>query len=256
MGELTLEQRRHRLGSILKIGTAAVACLIISPIIFGVIKGMVGLAVSAAVGLTIVNLAPVLSMKLANWKIKAIVGEAKENPIETLTNVLIEKKKAFDEFRDRVTDSKAAAKDFRLKVDAFKQKFPARAAEFEQRAVSMESAVSQQERALKDAMFQIQAGESKLEEMKAYWEMSLAAQAASRATGMDTGDLYEKLKADTAVDAVFSSMNRVFAELETAAALSDQSGINVAQIEYHPAQSVMETGLASRTPSEPVWKDR
>ena len=36
---------------------------------------------------------------------------------------------------------------------------------------------------------------------------------------MDTGDAFEKLKADTACDAVFESMNMAFAQLEVAAAL-------------------------------------
>jgi hypothetical protein len=43
---------------------------------------------------------------------------------------------------------------------------------------------------------------------------------------MDTGDLYEKLKADTAVDAVFESMNKAFAQLEVEAALDDAPAIS------------------------------
>jgi hypothetical protein len=50
--------------------------------------------------------------------------------------------------------------------------------------------------------------------------MSQAAQAANAAAGMDTGDQFERLKADTACDAVFESMNRAFAELEVAASLA------------------------------------
>lgn len=56
--------------------------------------------------------------------------------------------------------------------------------------------------------------------MKAYYEMSQAAQEANRAAGMDTGDIYQQLKLDTACDAVFESVNRAFAELEVAATLS------------------------------------
>ena len=51
--------------------------------------------------------------------------------------------------------------------------------------------------------------------------------------GMDTGDLYEKLKADTAVDAVFDSMNKAFAQLEVAAALD-----NTPAIAYNKAETL------------------
>jgi hypothetical protein len=62
--------------------------------------------------------------------------------------------------------------------------------------------------------------------------MSQAAQEANKKAGMSTGDQFEKLKADTAVDAVFDSMNRAFAQLEVAAALesNDNPAQTVAQL--------------------------
>ena len=86
----------------------------------------------------------------------------------------------------------------------------------------------------------LEEGHNKLDEMKAYWDMSQAAQDANKAAGMDTGDQFERLKADTAVDAVFESMNRAFAELEVAAALDVNS-------DDKPDSSVAQLGV-----SEPV----
>lgn len=202
-----------------KVALIAVAGLLVSPIIFLTIKGLIGLAIAALVGLTIVTFAPWVSMKFANWKVKAITAEAGENPIETMVNLLTAKEQAFKEFEENVTNAVTARNGFKVKVEQFAKRYPARAAEFNQQLVNMTALVEQKKKALNDAQDSLEEGRHKLEEMRAYWEMSVAAQEANRAAGMDTGDLYERLKADTAVDAVLASVNRAFAQLEVAAAL-------------------------------------
>jgi hypothetical protein len=79
-----------------KIVIAGLVCLAVSPIIFAVVKGALGLLIAFIVGATTLTFTPWFTMKLANWKVKAIVAEAKANPIETLTNLVIDSKKAFD----------------------------------------------------------------------------------------------------------------------------------------------------------------
>jgi hypothetical protein len=122
------------------------------------------------------------------------------------------------------------------------QKYPARAPEFKTQLVRMTDLVERKKKALNDAEHMLEEGHNKLEEMKAYWEMSQAAQAANKAAGMDTGDQFEKLKSDTAVDAVFESMNRAFAELEVAAALdvdeSDKPAQAVAQLANNKSEVI------------------
>lgn len=208
-----------------QIGLVGLAALIISPVIFMVIKGLVGLAVAAAVGATIVTLTPWVSMKLANWRVKAIKDEARTNPIETMTNLLIEKQRAYGLFKTQVETAVTAYKDFETRCREFSRKYPDRAQEFNRQLVDMSSLVEQKKAALIQAKETLREGENKLVEMKAYWEMSQAAQAAHQAAGLDTGDLYEKLKADTAVDGVFESVNRAFAQLEVAAAISDTPAV-------------------------------
>jgi uncharacterized membrane protein len=77
-----------------KIVIAGLVCLAVSPIIFAVVKGALGLLIAFIVGATTLTFTPWFTMKLANWKVKAIVAEAKANPIETLTNLVIDSKKA------------------------------------------------------------------------------------------------------------------------------------------------------------------
>lgn len=210
---------REKIAKYAKWGIALLGAVIISPIIFMAIKGLVGLAIAFVVGTVIVNAAPVIAMKLANLKIKGIVHEAEVNPIETLTNLLIEKRRAYATFKENVIQASTAAKDFGVKVQQFSQRWPNRADEFKQQLQNMNELVHRKQLALNDAKNSLEEADAKLDEMKAYWEMSQSAQAANKAAGMDTGDIYEAMKAKVSMDAVTSSMNKAFAELEVAAAL-------------------------------------
>lgn len=225
---MNITDRFETLSTRFKWGVGLLAALIVSPIIFMVVKGLVGLAVAAVVGLAIIHGAPWLSMKFANWKIKGIRAEARENPIETMINLLAAKQEAFLVFRENVTAAVTARDTFKTKIEAFAKKYPARAPEFQTQLERMTDLVQRKKSALQDAKQSLEDGQIKLEEMQAYWEMSQAAQAANAAAGMDTGDQFERLKADTACDAVFESMNRAFAELEVAASLAVEEETSVA----------------------------
>lgn len=225
-----VEQKKQKFGNWVKLGALAVVGFLVAPFIMLTIKGLIGLGVAAAVGFTMVQLVPWFALKVANWKyrlidaekvahVKAVVGAASENPIETLTNLLLAKKKAFGEFKSAVERAVTARSNFKTKVAKFKERYPHRAAEFEAQLERMTDLVERKKRALGEAQKSLEDGDMKLEEMKAYYEMSKDAIEANRAAGMDTGDAFEKLKADTACDAVFESMNMAFAQLEVAAAL-------------------------------------
>jgi hypothetical protein len=214
-----IELKRQKYTKIFMVTFIAFLGLAVSPIIFLAIKGLVGLIAAGVIGLTAITFAPYLSMKFANWKVQAIVAESKENPIETMQNLLVAKKQAFHEFRVNVETAVTAYKSFETKTKQFAEQYPARAQEFKNQLDQMKQLVDGKKVSLKRAQGMLEEGDRKLVEMKAYWEMSQAAQAANKAAGMNTGDMYEKLKSDTAVDAVFESMNRAFAELEVAATM-------------------------------------
>ncbi len=254
MSTLSLAQRKEKIQRWAVIGLIVLAGLIVSPIIFLAIKGIVGLAIAAVLGLTITSFAPVISMKFANWRVKGIMQEAGENPIETMVNLLTEKRKAFETFHENVVAAVGARNSFHQKCQDFAKRWPARAPEFFKQLEAMNVLVERKKQALADAEQAIEAGEHKLDEMRAYWEMSKAAQAANEAAGMDTGDLYEKLKADTAVQAVFDSMNQAFAHVEVAAAL-DQNNITIQGVEYQPPADLNIVDMDINTPTrvrEPV----
>jgi len=249
-----IEQKKARFGNWIKIAALGVVGLAVAPFIMLAIGGLLGLGVAAAVAFLLVQLAPWFALKVANWKyrlieaekiehIKKVTESAAENPIETLTNLLQQKRQAFEVFKESVTQAATARDNFKLKVEKFAQRYPARAPEFERQLERMIDLVDRKKRALNDAKKSLEDGDMKLEEMKAYWEMSKDAIEANRAAGMDTGDAFEKLKADTACDAVFESMNTAFAQLEIAASLEMDP-------DDKPAQPVAQLGH-----SEPVVLD-
>lgn len=232
--------KRDKFSGWIRLAALAAVGLVVAPFIFMAIGGLVGLAIAAAVGFTFVQLAPWFALKIANWKyrlidaekvahIKGVTAAAEQNPIETLTALLIAKKQAFQVFKASVEQAVTARSNFKTKVEKFKQKYPARAQEFETQLARMTDLVERKKKALNEAQTSLEDGDNKLEEMKAYYEMSKDAIEANRAAGMDTGDAFEKLKADTACDAVFESMNMAFAQLEVAAALDVDEDDKLAQ---------------------------
>lgn len=218
----SLIEKRTNFSNKAKIAIAVAAALIVSPVIFMVIQGIVGLAIAAALGLVIVNAAPIMSMKLANWKIKEIVSEAKQNPIETLENLIIAKEQALKEFVKEVESAVAARNVFETKCNQFVKMYPARAKEFDTQLDAINIAVEQKKKALNMAKESINNAKEKLKECKAYYEMSIAVQNANAAMKMDTGDIYEQLKADTAIDSVMAHVSKTFGELEVAASMGTQ----------------------------------
>ena len=70
-----LDIRKARLSSAVKWGLGIAAAVLISPVIFLAVQGLIGLALAGIVGLAIINFAPVLGMKFANWKLKAIKAD-------------------------------------------------------------------------------------------------------------------------------------------------------------------------------------
>jgi hypothetical protein len=198
------------------------------------IGGLIGLGVAAAISFVLIQLAPWFALKVANWKyrlidaekvshIKAVTDAAARNPIETMTSMLVERHQAFDRFKKNVVEATTARDTFKEKLSQFTKQYPHRSSEFQVQLKRMADLVERKKAALVNAQQSLEDGQMKLEEMKAYWEMSQVMQAANKAAGMDTGDAFEKLKADTACDAVFESMNRAFAQMEVAAALDVNS---------------------------------
>lgn len=247
---MDLKQRFNQLDTRAKWGIGIIGAVIVSPIVYtaavSVISAAAAVAVAGVVGLAIIHGAPVVSMKFANWKIKGIVSEAQENPIETMVNLLANGQEAFATLKSNVIDSVTARDNFKTKAEQFAKKYPERAAEFNEKITMMNDRVEKKKQALNDAKRALDVGQDKLDEMRAYWDMSQALQAANKVVGLDNGDQFAKLKADTAVDAVFDSMNKAFAQMEVAASLDIESVDKPDALPYNASNVIEITPVTSK----------
>ncbi len=118
-----VEQKKAKFGNWIKVAALGVVGLLVAPFIMMAIGGLIGLAVAAAVGFVLVQLAPWFALKVANYKyrlmdaekvehIKQVVSAAEQNPIETLTSLLIAKKAAFQVFLAAVDQAITARSNF------------------------------------------------------------------------------------------------------------------------------------------------
>jgi hypothetical protein len=76
--EQSLEVRKVALSRNLKIAGAAVGCLVLAPLTFFILQGLLGmlaLVAAGVIGFTAIQLAPWYGDKLANWRMKLIMHE-------------------------------------------------------------------------------------------------------------------------------------------------------------------------------------
>jgi hypothetical protein len=211
-----MSQSNQKLALALKWGLGLAAAAVVAPVIFLTVKGLVGLAIAAVVGLAIINGAPVISSAFANWKMKGIKAVAAANPVEQLQNVLLERRGALRLFSERITDFATRVRQFESKLQSFKAQFPADAPKFDEQAAAMNQLLSLRRAKYEEVRQQLAAFELEVKKADAIWQMSQAAAELHKAAGMEGEDVYAKIKAETALESVELSLNKSFAQLESA----------------------------------------
>lgn len=222
MNEMELQRRRRRIVRGAQIALALVAGFVVAPVIFVAIKGAVGIAIAGALGIGVVNLAPVAGDKLANWRLRALKAEAGKNPIETLQRDYQQRQESLLHFRNAINAFSAAVQDFESKMDGFKAQFPKDAPKFEAQLVTMHKLLDVRRYRYREAKEALAEYESEITRADAIWKMGQEAAKMNAAAGMSDEDFVQKIKVETALDAVTNSMNTAFAELETS--LIDEQG--------------------------------
>lgn len=210
-----IDLKRKKFAGITKIAIGALAIAVLAPAIMLLVKGIIGIAIAGFVGLVIVNGAPVISMKLANWKIKAIVTEAKTNPIETMVNVANDRADRLKEALQRIGDLSASVKDFADKVVNFKKTWPNEAAAFDAAVANANKVLEKWKRDYATAKGALETYLLEIEKCRAVNEMALEMAKLNKMAQMDSDKLMEELKSKTAIDEVSKRMNSAMAQLET-----------------------------------------
>lgn len=200
---------------LIRYGLYALGIIVAAPLAVLLIKGIVGFAIAAILGLAAISFAPAISMKFANYGVKAVVSEAQKNPIETLYNQLAEKEQAAGKFRDSITMFRTEVSNFETKTLQFKKDYPDDAPRFEAQLETMKKLLAFREGRYKQVQAELRNFEHAIQRAQALWDMSQSAQKMNKIAGMQVSDTFEKIKTDAAIDSVMTSVNKAFSEMET-----------------------------------------
>jgi septal ring factor EnvC (AmiA/AmiB activator) len=244
--------RRQRLETLLKWGIGLIGAIVVAPYIFLAVKGMVGLAIAIAVGLLITQLAPVFSMKLANWRMGLIVAEAEANPIETMQNLYLEKSQELNRADNNIADFETEIRNFDDQLGDFKTQYPAEADSYDALSLKMHQALDEMKREQTQARRELQNFDQQITKAKAIYKMSLAAQKVVKLSKSAEAQVFAKIKEQVAFDSVRTQLNRSFANLnlalerrnDTRAALPGVTG-TVIDMPSHADRALVERNKSS-----------
>lgn len=193
-----------------------VAAIVVSPVIFLAVKGMVGLACAFAVGTVITQLAPVFSLRLANWRVKLLIQAIEANPIETMINLRIEKEEELNKAGKEIVDFETAVRNYDDQVKDFSQTDPDEVAAFQEIADKMEEALRSMKQNRADAQTALELLISKIGKAERIYKMSLEAQKVTALSKTAEAKVFQEIKERVAFDTVRTQLNRAFASLSEA----------------------------------------
>jgi hypothetical protein len=191
------------------------AALVVAPMIFLVVKGVAGLLAAGLLGLSGVQLAPAVALKLANWRLRLMQGEASGNPLPTLENMLIDRRTALTQASVQLQGAIAQIDAFVEQAEHFARIHPDAATRWLERAQRAKQLREQKKRALRTAAESVAAFEQEVDRARTEWALVEAERALSHSLGATRGDPMAQLLERTALDSVRLQMNSAFASLET-----------------------------------------
>lgn len=226
MTEIELETRRKRWEFVTKTILLLILGCVVAPFIFMAIKGMLGIVLGFSIAAGLNFFSPLIAMKVANWRIKMIKAEAAKNPIETLQLDYADKMGQLMKFKESIEKFGAACMTFKDKLDGFKTKFPDDADKFDDQLDKMQQLLALRKGKYKDATQSLKQYDNEIDRARAIWDMGQEAAKMNAAAGMTEEDFLSKIKVETALDSVTTSMNTAFSELETSLeAEKDEKGM-------------------------------
>ena len=221
-----IEMDKQKFITIAKFGVVLAACALALPVVVYGALGLVGIFIAGGIGLVGINAAPVIALKLANAKYRALDAErvdnivkvqaaASENPIETLQLEYDARLKSTDRFKAGITEFRTEIKNYQDQVKQFETEYPDDAKAFKEQLNAMMSNLQAREEKYKAVQTELIKFDNTIKRMRAMYKMALATQKMNKLAGMNTGDEFARIKTEAAVDSVMSGVNKAFAEMET-----------------------------------------
>jgi chromosome segregation ATPase len=203
-----------------RLGLGAVSVVVfglLAPFLFMAVGGLVAAITFMVIGGAAMALAPAMSMKFANWRIKAIQAEARRNPIQTMTAVLIRRRQDLGKQNAKIDKYEAAVQLFQSKVKSLKRQFPDDQKGFEEQLEGMRKLLALRRERARDAKAQLDVFEAEIDKQKARYEVAMAAlQVERQSKNIDDQEVFDKIKINESFDAVELAVGESFAQLSSA----------------------------------------
>jgi len=247
-------ERKKRVARRWRVGLALVVGVVAAPFVVAGIEGLAGLFVIWLLTTVAVQFAPVISMKVANLRLKAIKAEAEKNPIETMEATYAEKSEVIRAGDEKIVAFESRYRTYLDQLDDFKEKHPSKADRFVQIARTMGTGLKRMKQKQAAAKEEQKAYWDKISEARAIFAMALAAQAVSELSATAEQQVFQDIKRQVAFDAVNTAFNRAVAELsldvedpkEFSQELLTSTGGEVPRLEASPS-SLPESAATSDT---------
>lgn len=224
--ELTPEQRKQRTELIVKIVGLLGVCLVLGPLAGTIAAGLGALAalLVGAAGIFVVwKFIPWFALKIGNARLKAIKAEAMKNPVETLQNQLVEKRKSLDSFKENIRVFAAQVLSFSDEVKKYVKDGLEDAQTYVEQLAKMKKVLELRQQRYKDAEQTLVEFEETIQRTDRKWKMACAAAKMNEAAGEIEGDVFDKICIETAMSSVQDKLNQSFADLEIALMDEDKS---------------------------------
>ena len=210
-----------------KFALVGLFCAVAAPVAWLAVTGIAGMLAALGVAAVGYNLAPVVALKLANYKYRALDAErvehlekvqaaAAENPIETIQLSYNGRVNDAAKFADSITEFRTEIKNYEGTVKEFEAEYPDDAKAGREQLAFMRENLKERENRYAAVQAELANLAATIKKMRALWKLALATQRMNKLAGMNTGDEFARIKNEAAVDSVMSNLNKAFAQMETA----------------------------------------
>ncbi len=233
------EEKRKKIELLVKLVGLGVAGFLVAPFAFIAIKGLVGLAVAAALGWATIWFTPVFASMMANWRLKALKAEAMRNPVETLQNQYARESDKLVTARQKINTFFAAIEDYKDKLAGFIKNFPEEADKYKNVLSKMVALYNLRQKKYKEAEKGLADFKLVIKKADAIWQMAQAANELGEAAGMSEDDFFAELQKETAFDSVQKNLNMALADLETSL-LDEADGAEIPELGNSHSEPVVK----------------
>lgn len=226
------------------IGLIGVTGLVVAPVIFLAIKGIIGLAVAAVLAGAGMAVAPAVSQWFANMKFKSLETVINYQPVLTLKARAEERWKELDIQRNLLTEQRTALEEFTLKAKGFIKQFPEEAQDWQQRIRDYEQIFAYRVDLFKKAKIETEKFMVTVDKAQGIYDMAVLDAKMSKSFGK-ARDFMSIFKEKTAFDAIDKANSQAIASLKMA--LVDENFVTeqikqqetpVHAVNYNPTGSV------------------